>query len=57
MICFREGTIIKTTEKGKTVEILNANDLIFRVLFPKTSDVNVIGSGSAFAYLGEKNLL
>lgn len=57
MICFRDGITVKTTKKGRQVEILNEHNIIFRVVFPKSKDLNVIGSGSAFAYLGEKNLL
>jgi hypothetical protein len=57
MICFRDGIIVKTTQRGRKVEILNDSNIVFRVIFPKSKDLNVIGYGSAFAYLGEKNLL
>ena len=55
-VLFKDGTIIRKDSKNK-IEILNPNQVVVKIRLPRDRDFNVIGSGSAFAYLGFKNIL
>lgn len=57
LVVFRDGTKFMHFASNKTIEILNDCGLVIRKTHPRSKDFNVIGTGSAFAFLGENNIL
>ena len=55
LVTFKDGTTIRKTSKN-VISIKNPHDIIIRIHLPRDKDYNLIGSGSAFAYLGYTNL-
>lgn len=62
MIIFSDNTKVFYNNASKSYEILTFNtylkeELLIRIYLPKEKDFNLIGHGSAFAYLGYNNLM
>ncbi len=56
LVIFRDGTKIRKAGNNKIL-ISNPENIVIRINLAREKDFNVIGSGSAFAYLGFSNLL
>lgn len=57
LVLFRDGTKFKQYSLASKIEIANEWGVVIRKMVARSKDFNVIGSGSAFAFLGEKDIL